>query len=124
MVALAVAGCAHFALGDLVRPSTYRTPAAARALDDALRLVPAGASVAATNHVVPHLAERDDVVLLEDGAPPTEWVVAQTEDPAPAAVFPNSGRAALLRVLAARRQSGMRTVFDRGGVVVLRAPGR
>lgn len=119
MVAIGVTSCAHFALGDLVRPSTYRTPAAARALPAALRLVPADASVAATNHVLPHVSERDDVVLLEAGARPTDYVVAQTGDPAPAALFPSPDRAALLAVLAARRRAGMRLLYDRGGVVVL-----
>lgn len=100
--------CAQFALGDLARPASYDVPAARSGAAAALKLIPQGASVAATNHLVPHLSQRDTVVLFGPRLPEVRYVIAQTEDPDPAALFPfetlAEQRAALARLRGSYRR--------------------
>lgn len=83
-----VASCAGFALGDLAKPSSYTVPDARRGAAGALDRVPPSASVAATNHLVPHLSERATIVLFGPRLPRVRYVVAQTGDSDPTAIFP------------------------------------
>jgi uncharacterized membrane protein len=112
---LAVALIPAFPLKHLAQPSYYRDASDA---SPALALVPAGASVSATNHLVPHLAHRDDIELVGPHAPRTQVVVADIQDGGKSAVFPNSGLAALRRVVAGA--PGYRRAYAAHGVIVLR----
>lgn len=112
-----LASCAGFALGDLATPSTYEVPAARRGADDALKLIPPAASVAATNHLVAHLSQRDTVVLFGPRPPRAQFVVAQTGDDDPTALFPFTSVAAQ-RAALGRLRSSYRLVRSAGGVQV------
>lgn len=123
-VAIAVLVTPAFPGHRLLLPDSYRTPADYRAADEALALVPPGASVAATNRIVPHLADRDDVVLLGPTSGSPEFVVASTTDGDPAATFPNPDLASVRRLVDGLR-ARYDVVLERDGIVVLRrrAPG-
>jgi uncharacterized membrane protein len=112
-----VASCAGFALGDLARPSSYTVPDARRGAAGALHRVPSSASVAATNHLVPHLSERATIVLFGPRLPRVRYVVAQVGDADPTALFPyrsvSAQRAALRRL-----RGAYRLVRAAGGVQV------
>ena len=110
-----IASCAGFALGDLARPSTYEIPAARRGAAGALALIPPSASVAATNHLVPHLSQRETVVLFGPRLPRVQYVVAQTGDSDPAALFPYDTPAEQ-RAALARLRGSFRRVRAAGGV--------
>ena len=119
MLVLAVALSPAFGLGDLVRPATYRVDPAYRGAGEVLARIPSGASVAATNRLVPHLARRDDVRLLGPGRPTATWVAAATADPDPEGSFPLPDAAAVTRRVA--DLPGYAEVARApGGVVVLR----
>jgi uncharacterized membrane protein len=115
IAAIAVVSCAAFALGDLARPGSYAVPAARSGAAAALALVPPSASVAATNHLVPHLSQRETVVLFGPRLPPVQYVVAQTGDPDPAALFPYETLAAQ-RAALRRLRGPYRLVRSGGGV--------
>lgn len=112
-----VASCAAFALGDLARTSTYRVPEARRGAPRALARIPPRASVAATNHLVPHVSQRDTVVLLGPRLPPVRFVVAQTGDRDPTALFP-FGTVQQQRAALRRLRGRYRLVHAAGGVQV------
>lgn len=118
MAVLAIGLIAAFPLQNLMSPSHYHAAPAYRAATDALKLIPDHASVAASNHLIPQLAHRDDVQLLGPRAPATDYVIAATADDSNAGVFPNQDVAALRRLLDSARQS-YDTVFERGGVIVM-----
>jgi uncharacterized membrane protein len=118
--AIAAAGavsCVGFALGDLARVSTYSIPEARRGAPAAVKLIPPAASVAATNHLLPHLSQRDAVVLFGPRSPRTQYVVAQTGDPDPTALFPYATLAAQHAALR-RLRGSYRLVHSAGGVQV------
>ncbi len=119
LLVLAVLLAPVFGLLDLVRPATYRVDPAYRGAQEVLARIPSGASVAATNRLVPHLARRDDVRLLGAERPTSTWVVAATADPAPEGSFPLADAAAV-----ANRVAGLPGYAEvaraPGGVVVLR----
>lgn len=117
IAAVGVASCAGFALGDLAKPSTYEVPDARRGAAAALALVPERASVAATNHLVAHLSQRETVVLFGPRLPRVQYVVAQTGDSDPTALFPYDTLAEQRAALARLRES-YRLVRATGGVQV------
>lgn len=117
IAAAGVVSCAAFALGDLARPSTYRVPDARRGAAAALALIPPRASVAATNQLVPQLSQRETIVLFGPRLPRVQYVVAQTGDADPTALFPFRSIAAQRRALRGLRGS-YRLVRDAGGVQV------
>jgi len=113
--AAGVVSCAAFALGDLARPGAYEVPAARSGAAAALALIPPSASVAATNHLVPHLSQRETVVLFGPRLPRVQYVVAQTGDPDPTALFPY-GTLAAQRAALRRLRGAYRLVRSAGGV--------
>ncbi|MFP5363634.1 MAG: DUF2079 domain-containing protein [Thermoleophilia bacterium] len=117
IAAIGLASCAAFPLGDLARPGSYAVPEARRGAPDALKLIPPAASVAATNHLVPHLSQRETIVLFGPGQRRVQYVVAQTGDRDPTALFPyatpSQQRAALRRL-----RGSHRLVHAAGGVQV------
>jgi uncharacterized membrane protein len=115
IAAAGVVSCAGFALGDLARPSAYEVPETRRGAAAALALIPPSASVAATNHLVPHLSQRETVVLFGPRLPRVRYVVAQTGDRDPAALFPYRTPAAQ-RTALRRLRGRYRLVRAEGGV--------
>ncbi len=108
-----------FPLRDLSTPARYRVDPAYAGAAAALARIPPGASVVATNRLVPHLDRRDDVRLLGPGPPRAAWVAAATGDPAPEGSFPLAGAAAVTRRIA-RLRGYEEVARASGGVVVLR----
>ncbi|WP_369376693.1 DUF2079 domain-containing protein [Streptomyces sp. cg36] len=127
-----------FPLAQLVHRSTWRSTAHIAAARDLLRRIPDGATVAASNRLVPQLTARTDVVLFptypvhwrlydtgEPVPPPTaRWIVY---DPVPAESwpyppgywpYPKERQEAELRK--AERAYGYRIVARRDGIVLLR----
>lgn len=121
IAAIGVLTCAQFALGDLLRGGSYDVPAARSGAAAALKLIPPRASVAATNHLVPHLSQRDTVVLFGPRLPDVRYIVAQTGDPDPAALFPYTTLAEQ-RAALARLRGTYRRVHAGGGVEVWERP--
>jgi uncharacterized membrane protein len=124
LAAAGVASCAAFSLGDLARPGAYEVPAVRSGAAAALALVPPSASVAATNNLVPHVSQRETVVLFGPRLPRVQYVVAQTGDPNPEALFPYRTLAAQRAAL--RRLRGTYRLVRSGGGVQLweRRPAR
>lgn len=119
MSTLAVLLTAAFPLHRLFTPNLYRTPTEYRSASAAIARIPGSASLAASNRLVAHLADRNQIVLLGPSPPRTEYVIAAVNDPDPAAVFPNPDLASVRRLVQAARRTYV-TVFDRQGIIVLR----
>jgi uncharacterized membrane protein len=100
----------------LLRPATYTRSPSTLTGNLLLALIPSGASVVAQGQIVPHLSHRDRLFLLDANPPDTEFVVA-TERLEP---WPLASVDELRLVLAARRQQGYESVFERDGWVLLR----
>ena len=81
--------------------------------------MPSGASVAASNRLVPHLAQRRDVRLLGEDDGQSEYVVAAVDDATADGQFPAASLQAKRR-LVARRLRTHGVLLSRDGVVVLR----
>lgn len=119
LLAFAVLLTPAFGLTDIVRPATYRVDPAYRGAAEVLALIPPGASVAATNRLVPHLARREVVRLLGPGPPMAAWIATATTDPDPEGSFPLPDAAAVARRVT--ELPGYEEVArSPGGVVVLR----
>ena len=88
MLALALVLTPAFPLWELARPSFYSVPAAYRSADAALEVIPAGASVAATNRLAPHLDGRPTLTLLGLQPSSADYVIAATADATPQGLFP------------------------------------
>ena len=106
-------------LSDLARPGFWQEDSREAAARAALRLVPDGAPVAASNSLVPHLTDRTRAHLVADGVlerrPELEWIVADRTDP-----FPWGAVDAVVR---RAEELGWRRVREESGIIVLtRAP--
>jgi uncharacterized membrane protein len=102
----------------LTRPSFYSTPRPYRSARAALATIPARVSVAASNHLAPHLGGRPGLTVL--GPQPTEarYVIAAIDDGSAAGAFPLASATALSTAVATERRRRP-VVFARGGIVVL-----
>jgi uncharacterized membrane protein len=106
----------HQPLWRIVSPAFYRTSAIDRAGSDALRVVPAEASVVAQTNIAPHLSHRALLYQLAPHAPDADYVIAVEEhDPWPVATF-----AEIRLLINERERQGYRVVFGRDGWIVLR----
>lgn len=85
MAAIAVVLIPAFPLVELARPSAYRVPPAYAGAREALATIGPKEAVAAGNRLIPHLARRETVVLLDQPAP---VVVVATGDRSNPGVFP------------------------------------
>jgi uncharacterized membrane protein len=124
----AVAMCAvgvylipRFALGPALHSSFYHRTAEEKTAAAAVAVVPSGVTVEAVNQLGPHLSGRDTVLLWDgDGETPVfaPWVVAATVGRQFTfhSVQEQEQRIALLK------RHGYKTVFDRGGFIVLHSP--
>jgi uncharacterized membrane protein len=88
------------------------------AATEALAQIPPDASVLAQAAIVPHLAHRDRIYLLEDGAPDADFVIASAH----LSPWPASNQESFDAWLDQRRRAGYREVFAKDGWVVLRRP--
>ncbi|MGW5420860.1 DUF2079 domain-containing protein [Streptomyces sp. NPDC003943] len=117
-LAVAVALLPAQPLRDLVVPGFWRDGDRQTAARSAIDLVPAGARVAASNSLAPHLTDRATVHLVADGVltrhKDITWIVADTDDS-----FPAGGVVAVIRQA---EENGWRSVYDEGGMIVLRSP--
>ena len=128
-LAAAVAICAvaaylvpRFALGPALHPSFYHRTAHETAAAAAIAAVPSGVTVEAVNRLGPNLSGRDTVLLWDgDGGSPLypPWVVASVDGRQFTfhSVKQQEQRTALLR------KHSYKTVFERGGFIVLHSPG-
>ena len=110
-----------FALGPALHPSFYQRNAEETAAAAAVAAVPSGVTVEAVNRLGPHLSGRDTVLLWDgDGGfalyPP--WVPASVVGRQFTfhSVKQQEQRIALLR------KHGYKTIFERGGFIVLHSP--
>jgi uncharacterized membrane protein len=115
-IVLAAALPGHQPLLQLLSPAFYSSPLVDRTGYRAIAAISPDASVTAQAAIAPHLAHRDNIRMLEAGAPDLEYVIAAaTCSPWPAASVDEI--AAFLRERVSR---GYVIVFDDSGWVVLR----
>ncbi len=119
VVVVAIVLVPAFPLRGLVVPASYRVDPAYAGAREVLARIPDGASVTATNRLLPQLARRDEIRLLGADPPRTAWVVAATADPDPEGSFPLPGAAAVRARLAAL-EAYEPVAGAPGGVVLLR----
>jgi len=111
----------RFALGPALHPSFYHRNAEETTAAAVVAAVPSGVTVEAVNRLGPHLSGRDTVLLWDgDGGSPLypPWVVASVVGRQFTfhSVKQQEQRIALLR------KHGYKTVFERGGFIVLHSP--
>lgn len=110
------------ALSQITRPSFLRTPAYANGAYRALRRVPAEASLATTDFVLPHASERRQVELLDRAtAGRDEYVLVQLLDPGCCGDTGNRSYAELASVVAGEL-ARTTPVYYHGGWLVARRP--
>jgi uncharacterized membrane protein len=102
----------------LLSPRWYVLTASDRTGREALRLIPADASVAAQDAIVPHLSERERIYPLRASAVTTDYVIASRE----LSCWPHASWEEIAFLLDERRRAGYTTVFERGGWLVLGRP--
>ncbi|NLU75947.1 DUF2079 domain-containing protein [Streptomyces sp. HNM0575] len=109
----------QFPLWQLTQSGTWRTPPRVAVAHRLLARIPDGATVAASNRLVPQLTGRTRVSVfgLYGSRPRPRWIVVDTADPQGWPVSPRRERA-LLETAAER---GYRTVAERSGYVLLRS---
>jgi uncharacterized membrane protein len=122
MAAIAVALVPYFQLGAIFTPQFYHRTPQETVGAEAAAVVPSGVTVEAMNHIGPQLSSRDTVLLWDgDGTSPLypPWVVASVTR----MEFSFSTIAGQVQRVKLLEQHGYKIVFDRGGYLVLHAPG-
>lgn len=108
-----------FPLFGVLLPGTWTTSPHVRTADRLLARIPDGATVAASNQLVPHLTARDEVsIVCGDNPPdtPPDWVIVDETD---STRFPCT-QPVLAAVLAADRSfEGYRLVASEDGITLL-----
>ena len=111
-----------FPLANLARPSWWRDDPRVTAADRVMGLIPDGASVAASNWLVPQLTDRDTVTLFQKttatARPLPDWVLVDIET---TKIFPGSP-AAQQATIARLRTEGYQTAADQDGYLLLHLP--
>ncbi|MEO3782423.1 DUF2079 domain-containing protein [Actinocorallia sp. B10E7] len=118
-LAVAIALVPQRSFGDLLSPAFYRADPHTVAADRVLRLIPDGASVAASSRLTPRLAHRTDVVVFpSESSRPVRWIALdlkrRTDVPRPVAVQ-DSAQADLPGL-------GFELVAQEDGVILYRLP--
>ncbi|MFC1437173.1 DUF2079 domain-containing protein [Streptacidiphilus sp. N1-10] len=107
----------QYPLAALLRPSTWHTGPRVAAAHRVLAMIPDGATVSASNRLVPQLTSR--ATVSEFGFPglplDAQWIVVDTADPQG---WPVSGEQQQQDVAAAEAE-GFRTVSDQDGYLLL-----
>ena len=108
-----------FPLANLARPSWWRADPRVAAADRVMELIPGGASVAASNWLVPQLTDRDTVTLFQKSTatarPLPDWVLVDVET---AKAFPDPF-AVQQATIARLRTEGYQTAADQDGYLLL-----
>jgi uncharacterized membrane protein len=108
-----------FPLANLARPSWWRDDPRIAAADRVMGLIPDGASVAATNWLVPQLTDRDTVTLFQKttaiARPLPDWVLVDVET---TRTFPDPP-AVQQATIARLRTEGYQTAADQDGYLLL-----
>ncbi|MFD9335829.1 DUF2079 domain-containing protein [Streptomyces sp. NPDC060028] len=122
-----LAGCAavtllllpHYPLWQLVQPANWRTDPRLAVAEGMMAEIPDGATVQASDGLVPHLADRTSVSLYgwADSRPDPAWIMVDTWV-APQYRWPLSSIAEQI-ALAEARAKGYRTAAQRDGFVLL-----
>lgn len=108
----------HQPLWRLFSPRSYRFGVFEHTGRDALRLIPADASVVAQTNVAPHLSHRVALFPLAGEAPDADFVIADEGR----STWPVENADGIRALLQQRRQRNYRAVFERDGWIVLRRP--
>ncbi|MFF4317463.1 DUF2079 domain-containing protein [Streptomyces sp. NPDC001568] len=124
-----LAGCAavtllllpHFPLWQSVRPLTWRDDPRVEVAHRLMDRIPDGATVQASDALVPHLADRAGVSLhgWPDSRPSPQWIIVDTRV-APERRWPLSRVQEALALDEARTGGGYRTEAEQDGFVLLR----
>ncbi|WP_329538457.1 DUF2079 domain-containing protein (plasmid) [Streptomyces sp. NBC_01450] len=108
----------QFPLVQIFQTNTWRTDPRVAQAHRVLERIPTGATVAASNRLVPHLTDRAQVTVFgfPGSRPDPQWIVVDTATPQG---WPNSPERER-RLLDAARAHGYLTVLDRNGYLLLR----
>jgi hypothetical protein len=112
----------RFALAPALHLTFYQRNAHDKAAAAAVAAVPSGVTVESVDYLGPHLSGRDTVLLWDgDGGSPLypPWVIATVDG----RVFTFHSVQEQVQRLALLRRHGYKTVFERGGYIVLHSPG-
>jgi uncharacterized membrane protein len=102
----------------LLSPRWYALTASDRTGREALRVIPADASVAAQDAIVPHLSRRARIYPLRAGVIATDYVIASRS----LNCWPYAGWGEIAVLLEEKRRAGYAPVFERGDWIVLARP--
>jgi len=121
---LAVAGYSvpKFALGQAFHRSFFHRTYYEQIAEEAVSAVPSGVTVEAVNYLGPQLAGRDQVLLWDgDGGTPVyaPWIIANTTTQQ---FTWRGGIAEQVKRVELLKKHGYKTVFERGGYIVLESP--
>jgi hypothetical protein len=124
VVMLAVAGYSvpKFALGQAFHRSFFHRTYYEQIAEEAVSAVPSGVTVEAVNYLGPQLAGRDQVLLWDgDGGTPVyaPWIIANTTTQQ---FTWRGGIAEQVKRVELLKKHGYKTVFERGGYIVLESP--
>jgi uncharacterized membrane protein len=121
MAAAAIAVVPRFPLAQMFSPSFYHRTADENVAAQAAAAVPSGVTVAAMNHVGPQLTARDTVLMWDGAATPVfpPWVLASVTK----VEFGFHTTADQVKRVQLLEAHGYKVVFDKGGYIVLHAPG-
>ncbi|MFI6443751.1 DUF2079 domain-containing protein [Kitasatospora sp. NPDC050543] len=111
----------QFPLGQLGTADFWRPSTRAQAARTVLAQIPSGATVAASNRLVPQLTNRCRVLEFgwPEGWTAAEWIVVEEADPMGWPLTPERER----QELAGAEQHGYAVVLEHGGVTLLRRQG-
>ncbi|GGZ86427.1 hypothetical protein GCM10010329_02830 [Streptomyces spiroverticillatus] len=141
MVAVALVLLPSFSFGLVLRKDTWRTPDHVRAARTLLDRIPDGATVAASNRLVPQLVSRTTVVLFPgypvpgelydtDGTPPpptSEWILHDSRPhpawPLPDGHWPYPPHRQQEELARAQKTYGYRIVAEADGLTLLHREG-
>jgi len=99
-------------------PRWYALSPSDRTGAEALRTIPAGASVTAQDAIVPHLSGRERIYPLRESGLATDYVIASRE----VSSWPHAGWDAISVLLDEKSRAGYTSAFERGGWIVLARP--
>jgi uncharacterized membrane protein len=107
----------QFPLAQLARAETWRTGTRVAAAHRLLDRIPDGATVAASNRLVPQLTSRTQVTVFgfPGSRPDPQWIVIDTATPQGWPVAPDREQ----QLIAQARSQGYVTVADRSGYLLL-----
>jgi uncharacterized membrane protein len=122
MLAVGVYSVPKFALGQAFHRSFFHRTVYEKIAEEAVSAVPSGVTVEAVNYLGPQLSGRDKVLLWDgDGGTPVyaPWIIANTSTQQ---FTWRGGLSEQIKRVELLKKHGYKTVFDRGGYIVLKSP--